>query len=256
MANVPQALPGHRDDAPVIGGDRPDPIGHLRIGNRGQQAQAPDPTEPAMAVPQMSEAEQHWFDKSAKLEAENARLSMLAPYAEVIGYLEANPDAVNLVLGHMKGVPADEKTYSNDFERDFDEAAEAGQPPVQPAANPRPVANQNMAEVKIKLREQYDAILKEKGVPEHEKDRFIQFLMAPDDLKPEELYEMFANLQNNRKSASQSQTDNTSQALPKANAEVPPMSVAGINGGTSDPRTDADAEARSKARIMIDPNNL
>lgn len=233
--------------------------------DQGQASGAPAPNvahaggQMPQGQPNMTKGEKYWYDECMKARQMYDRVAPLAPYVDVIAYLDSNPEAVQVVMDHMNRT-SQQGTYVPDPYANV--PATRNTPAPQ---NNQPTVNRgsmNESEMRDRLYQANMEIIKQRGIPADEADRYIQFLMNPGNLQPDELFDMYATLQNKRSGnqpasnvVPQNQQGNGSPPAAARKGEVPPMSIAGINGENSDPRNENKQETGS-SRIMMDANLL
>ena len=268
-----QPLPKDVGPAPVYGGD------HGRMGDANQAAgqtvgqgqkspQGASQTGTNRDPNEMTSGEKYWYDECMKSRKLYEQVAPLAPYVDVVNYLDSNPEAVELVVNHMQ-VKSQNQQFIDSQPKNSTYDTNVG-----PRSN-MPVNQQNNAggmqsmnnDVAAQLRERHMDLIKERGIPADEADRYIQFLINPGSLEPSELFDMYATLRNGRGNPVRSngqpqnqnpnvQKDNRSSSYKEHPNEMPPMSVAGMNGGTTDPRKEQEVETKSRTRNVLDPNNV
>jgi len=261
-----------RANTPEIGGKF-----HPKLNPQGAQATA-EPTGQAAGPnatpegnqPTQGKGEKYWYDECMKARKQYETVAPLAPYVDVISYLDSNPQAVSLVMGHMKEANPTVITENSDLDLAVNgpttpvNAAVGGAEPQQPAGG---LAN---ADIANELRKQHADYIRDNGIPEHEADQYIKFLMSPGELKPNELFEMYSGLRESRgEPISKNQMPNNNQPNPQPvtsnvagpigqPTEMPPMSVAGMSGieEANDPNKEDEITARARVRTILDPNMM
>ena len=144
--------------------------------------------------------------------------------------------------------------WSEDFDNLDNEGSTAE--PVAPTPQ-APASTVNKAQQQ--LAENMNEYLLREGIPEHEKDKFLQFMINPGELKPEELYAMHKQLEASRSGGVAPIEAPTGEAPPAREITPPnvaPPSVAGMSGTTEDPKQMAEVDAIMRSRSVMDPNNL
>lgn len=273
-----QPLPNENVPTPEFGGHD-----GQRMAPQGTQAPAqapvatPDPNAPqegAQGAPTdgMGSGERYWYEQAMKSREEFQKVAPLAPYVDVISYLDANPQATQLVMEHMRGetpgqIPPENVTPEpvNQHGVTTPNMGSNNTHQVQRNAG----ANESMSpDMASRLKAQHMDMLKEKGIPPHEADKYVQWLMNPGNLEPADLLHMYQSLrekqgepvgQNNVPNQNQTTQPGQSQPSPATagnQPEMPPMSVAGMNGGTTDPHREAEIRQRAHTRNVLDPNNV
>ena len=271
-----QPLPEDRTPAPEFGG-----TGGQRMAPAAPEGGQPNPNPQVPTQPQggaqgkpednMTQGERYWYDQTMESRRLYSQVAPLAPFVDVITYLDANPQATELIMNHMRessgGIPAGGDVNVNvNGQGNAGIQPNAGNPNV---ATPSMSGNNNMnADMAKQLRDQHMAMLKEQGIQEHEADQYVQWLMNPGQLEPTDLFHMYKSLRANQgqpvgvnPNHVPNQNPNPQNGTPQmpvangaVNPEMPPMSVAGMNGGTADPRKEDEINKRARTRTYLDPN--
>lgn len=270
-------LVGGREVTPEFGG-----AGGQRMGapaNAG--VVAPTDTPPAgnasQGSPQegqanMSQGEQYWYDQCMEARSKLSDVAPLVPYIDVISYLDANPDATKLVMEHMSnGINDPNSNLPDPNAGDNTGIHQNMRTPVpQHGQNGSYGGVNNLEQSKGKFEENLRTAnmdyLKKNGIPEHEADKYIQWLMNPGDLTPDQLFGMYRTAQGGPPATPNTNQPTNNNEQPLANNQQPPspmgtpadgmaMSVAGMNGGTVDPRDEANEQRHVANNNMLDPNN-
>lgn len=269
--------PGVRDEAPEFGGATGKRMASPQGGGDGAPASTP-PSGQGGAQGQgegqqgreMTAGEKYWYEQCMEARNQYKQVAPLAPYVDVISYLDANPDAVELVTRHMKETIDSNNGYLPDPNAGDNTGVHQNQRVAAPMhsnqQNQRGNLDRSNSQFVDQVRDANMDFLKKNGIPEHEADQYIQFLINPGELEPQQLFNMYrvAKGQAPITENPNQPTNNTQQ--PKANNQqppreqgspagnMPPMSVASMNGGTVDPREET--TPRNEPRQVLDPNNL
>lgn len=273
-----QPLPNENVPTPEFGGH-----GGQRMAPQATQdpahGQAPTQTEDA---PQggaqgdptegMGSGERYWYDQAMQARENFQKVAPLAPYVDVITYLDANPAATQLVMEHMRGetpgnVPPENANPSPADQHGATTPNMGSNNTYQDQRNTG-AGNSVSPDMASQLKAQHMEMLKTQGVPAHEADKYVQWLMNPGSLEPDDLFHMYKSLreknnepvgQNNVPNQEQTPQSGQSQTPPATagnQPEMPPMSVAGMNGGTTDPHSESEINRRARVRNVLDPNNV
>lgn len=271
-----QPLPNDQTPTPQFGGvdgsrmNAPAPQGGAPA-NTPPAGQPPVQTDPGDPTTSMTQGEKYWYEQAMSSRELYSKVAPLAPFVDVITYLDANPAATELIMGHMRETSG-QNPAGGEVNVNVDGQGNAG---VQPNAGPSNVAtpqmggNQSMnSDMATELRKQHMEMLKKQGIPEHEADIYVQWLMNPGQLAPEDLFHMYKSLRAkngqpiganpnpvpNQNQPAQHGSPQSPAATGAVNPEIPPMSVAGMNGGTTDPRMEDEIKRRAQTRTYLDPN--
>jgi len=248
---------------------KPEPSPQGGQGTPPTNESAPNEATPEANQGGMTVQEKYWHDKYQALRTEYDRIEPMLQYTDIMGYLDANPPAVALLMNHMK----ENNPNIQEFHPEVNEAIHNNQPtPPNYGADQgghhmgQPHRPSNV-QVRERLRAEYDDFMRENGIPADEVDRYIDFMMNPDKMSREELFEMYRTVRNSRgepiRTSEANPNNNPNQAqgqeAPKQgpSSEMPPMGIAGMSGG---PQTNANEEeqinARARVRNILDPNNI
>jgi len=213
----------------------------------------------------MSKAERYWHDECIKAREDYAKVAPLAPYIDVIAYLDANADATKLVMEHMGGSHVGNQSANNEIDNAMNENLGTS----YNTQGRQSIQDRDMktmgGQVADALRKQHMDLLKERGIPEDEADRYVKFLINPGDLTPEEMFGMYSSLRDKRGepiSSNPTNPDNPGQKSDKEPAksngqpELPPASIVGMSGDSDSPESDQGRVSQSRYTTMLDPNNL
>ena len=218
----------------------------------------------------MSDGEKYWHDEAMQLREEVARLKPLEHYSSLLNYMAENPETIQGVMDHMKGIRSEEGTPGGDIERELygdgvngktnQNATTAPQNTAQPTQGNNANALEG-AEIESKRRmfAEMQRLLMEEGMPAHQADQHIKMMMSPGEITAAEALEMYKTLTKSRAGGT-GQPDNTGPhganpepAKEVGNNGIPPMSVVGLSGG-NDNQTSPEVVGTDKDRIALDPN--
>lgn len=212
----------------------------------------------------------YWRDIALGHREDIAKLKPLEAYGSLIEYLDKNEDAANLVLAHMQGVKGEAGTPQGDLERELygddntnnDAGNVARQRPTGHADDPNVRAKQHMYN-------EVQRLMQEQGIPSHDADMHLKFMLTPGEISPQEMLEMYRTLSASRGKpiggTPQGQSPQSNVPPVVANPEpakeisagkngMPPPSVTGISGDNANPNTMPNVST-SKDRLAYDPNN-
>jgi hypothetical protein len=241
---------------------------------RGAQApQAPATEQPAQEQAEMTKGEAYWYAEALKSREAYQKVAPLAPYVDVIAYLDSNTDATRVLMEHMTNNNHGSQQGNEEMNNALHGNQQAPVQPVAPAGHQAQGVTSMNDTLSQELKKQHMDLLKERGIPEYEADKYVQFLMNPDDLTPAELLDIYSGLRQSRgdplisngvvpqpttpQTTEQPQAQSGQMPAPEARqSELPPMSVAGINGATEDPQLQLEVNARAGDRSVMDPNNI
>lgn len=218
--------------------------------------------------PQMTQGERYWYDQCMEARSQLRDVAPLLPYIDVINYMDANPDSVALVRQHMvdnlNGVGPNNNLPNPNAGDNTGVHQNVNTPARQQNGTYNGVSNQqnSNADFRKALEDANMEFLKKNGIPDHEADMYINFLMNPGDLKPEQLFNMFKVARGQQPTNyNQNTPNNSQQPAPVSQTPAPNAapsegfnaSVAGMNGGVDPVEVDRRV---NEGRNVLDANTI